>query len=72
MLWVRTKNIFKFNWGGVDCVKFFAKELIAEIEGMSSFTITILGRASVNNWQGRITPQFMIEDYEIIDNSTSF
>ena len=68
----RNKEHLKFKIGGVDCVKFFATDLINEIGEAGSFTITILGKANLNNWMGNITPQLMIEDYEVKANTFDF
>jgi hypothetical protein len=34
--------------------------------GMGCITINIVGRCERNVWNGRVSPQIMIEDYEII------
>lgn len=68
----RNKEHLKFKIGGVDCVKFFATDLINEIGDAGSFTITILGKANLNNWMGNISPQLMIEDYEVKANTFDF
>ena len=68
----KNREHLKINIAGVDCVKFFAKDLIDEIEGLSSFKITVLGKCNINNYLGNISPQLMIDDYEYVDNSMGF
>lgn len=68
----KTKEHVKFSLCGVDCVKFFAKDLIAEIEGSGSFTITALGKPNLNEWQGRVSPQIFLDDYEVRVNMFDF
>ena len=68
----KNKEHLKFKINGVDCVKFFAKELISEIEGVGAFTITLLGKANINNWMGHVSPQLMVDDYEVRVNTFDF
>ena len=68
----KNKEHLKMKIAGVDCVKFFATELMNEIVGVGSFRISVLGKCNINNWQGRTTPQFMIEDYEVHPNTYDF
>lgn len=68
----KNKEHLKFKINGVDCVKFFAKDLISEIEGVGSFTITLLGKANINNWMGSVSPQLMIDSCEVNVNTFDF
>ena len=68
----KNKEHLKFKINGVDCVKFFAKDLISEIEGVGSFTITLLGKANINNWMGNVSPQLMIDSCEVNVNTFDF
>lgn len=59
-------DTLKIESGGMSYLKFHAKDLIEEIKGQSgTFQIDIVGRANLNEWGGRITPQIFIDDYEI-------
>ena len=49
---------------GISFLKFKAADLIEEMKS-GSFTIDIVGRANLNEWGGRVTPQIFIDDYEI-------
>lgn len=56
----------KIEYNGMSYLKFHAKELIEEMkEQDGAFEIEIVGRANLNEWGGRITPQIFIDDYEI-------
>ena len=68
----KNKEHLKMKIAGVDCVKFFATDLMNQIAGVGSFRISILGKANINNWMGRTTPQFMIDDYEVHPNTYDF
>ena len=47
-------------------MKFHAKDLISELDNtMGSIELEVVGRANLNEWGGRITPQLFIDDYEI-------
>ena len=59
-------DTLKIESNGMVFLKFHAKDLIDEIkEQPGAFTIDIVGRANLNEWGGRITPQIFIDDYEI-------
>jgi hypothetical protein len=32
----------------------------------------VVGRANLNSWGGRVTPQIFIEDYEVKDGALGF
>jgi len=57
-------------------LKFNAGKLVEFINGSSANIIkfTVIGRAQINEWMGRKTPQIMIDemDYEAIELETLF
>ncbi len=66
----KTGNTIKFNYRGVDFIKFFTDE--EEYNKLTEFRSTnfeIIGKCSVNEWQGRITPQIIIEDYNYTESN---
>lgn len=67
------KDTIKITFNNTTFMKFKAKDLIEQLQNYSSgFIATIVGRPSVNSWNGTETPQILIEDIEInqIDNNT--
>lgn len=63
----------KFKIDGVECIKFRDDALQHEILNYpNGFAITLVGRANMNEWNGRFTPQIIVEDYELRDNSSDF
>lgn len=66
-----TVRIEKF---GVTYLKFHAKEMIEELAAVPSNTIKleIVGRANLNYFAGRTTPQIFITDYQIDDGTLGF
>lgn len=66
------KDTVKFEKFGVVYIKFFAKDLIAELENYDEIKMEVVGKANLNEWGGRVTPQIMIENYEIKDNEYGF
>ena len=59
-------DTLKIESNGMAFLKFHAKDLIDEIKELSgAFIMDIVGRANLNEWGGRITPQIFIDDYEI-------
>lgn len=70
----KNKNTVKFSYKGVTYIKFFANPLIEEIENWKEPTIniTIVGKTNLNEWMGHITPQVIIEDYELKKSKLAF
>ena len=66
------KDTLKFEKFGVTYIKFFAKDMIEEFNKYDSIKLEIVGKASVNEWMGRKTPQVLIENYEIKDDEWGF
>ena len=67
------KDTVKITFNNTTFMKFKAKELIEQLQNYpAGFIATIVGRPSVNSWNGIETPQILIEDIEInkIDNNT--
>ena len=67
------KDTVKITFNNTTFMKFKAKELIEQLQSYpGGFITTIVGRPSVNSWNGIETPQILIEDIEInkIDNNT--
>lgn len=60
---------------GVSLIKF--KSSVEEVEnlrrndGMTTY-INIVGRCEINKWNGNITPQLMIDDYEVVGYEYDF
>ena len=49
---------------------FKAKEIIEEIQGYGdTLKITCAGRANINKWGGRETPQIFVDEIEIKESS---
>lgn len=69
----QNKDTVKFTNNGVAFVKFKDPDLVNQIKAMKNgFSITVLGKASMNEWNGYFTPQLMLEDYKIKDTSYDF
>lgn len=66
-----TIRIEKF---GVTYLKFHAKEMIEQLAAVPSDSIKleIVGRANLNEFAGRITPQIFITDFQIDDGTLGF
>lgn len=64
----KTTTTIKLNFGELSCLKFFASEQEAnEFENISKTKIgLVVGELGVNEYNGVVTPQCIIKDYEII------
>ena len=68
----KNNDTLKFDINGVTYIKFFAKDMIEQIRGLDTISIEIIGKANINEFMGKITPQIMINDYEIKDGRLAF
>lgn len=46
--------------------------MIEELKKYNSIKLEIVGKANINEWMGRKTPQIMIENYEVKDDEWGF
>ena len=58
-----SKNTLRVNVGGVTYIKF--KTLEQEYQDLLGQTIDIVGEFSLNKWNGRTFPQFVIKEYDV-------
>ena len=65
-------STLKFEINGVTYIKFKDTQAVEEFSKHLTMNVTVLGKANLNNWLGEITPQILIEDYEIKDTSYDF
>ena len=66
------KDTVKFIVNGITYIKFKDETLLEKLTANETMKVTILGRANLNEWMGNITPQIIIENYEIIDTTYEF
>jgi single-stranded-DNA-specific exonuclease len=60
------KDTVRIDYCGMSYLKFKASDLIEEIQSHTGpFTLEVVGRANLNEWCGRYTPQLFIDDYDI-------
>lgn len=66
----KNADTLRFEKNGVTYIKFHASDTIEKIKKMSGpLKIEVVGKANLNEWMGRITPQIMIEDMEFKKDS---
>jgi single-stranded-DNA-specific exonuclease len=68
----KNKDTLKIERNGITYIKFHANDLIDELRLYPEAEIEIIGKPNLNEWCGNITPQIMIEAYEIKDSLYSF
>ncbi len=69
----QNKDTVKFELGSVAFVKFKDSDLVQKIKNLrNGFSLTVVGKANINAWNGNFTPQIMFEDYSIRDTSMDF
>lgn len=60
------KDTIRIDYNGISYMKFRAGDLIEELQNNSdSIEMEVVGRANLNEWGGRYTPQLFIDDYDI-------
>lgn len=66
------KDTIKIVKNGVSYMKFFATDMIEELEKLDEIKINLIGKANLNFYNGNCTPQIFIQNYEIINNKFGF
>lgn len=66
------KDTVKFTVNGITYIKFKDEKLLEKLTANDTMKVTVIGKANVNEWGGNITPQIIIENYEIIDTTYDF
>lgn len=65
----KNKDTVKIVKNGIAYMKFFAKNLIEELNQYENIKLELVGRANLNKWNGVTTPQIFIESYEIKEDN---
>ena len=61
----KNKDPIKIVKNGVAYMKFFAKDMIEELNELNGdLKMSVIGRAHMNEWMGTVTPQIFIDEYE--------
>lgn len=68
----KNKDTVKFEKFGITYIQFHAKQLIEDLSNLNDIKMEIVGKANINEWMGKITPQIFIEGYEVSDGTYSF
>lgn len=68
----KNNDTVKFMKNGITYIKFFAKDMIEELADLDDIKIEVIGKASVNCWMGKTSPQILIESYEIRNGEFEF
>lgn len=66
------KDTVKFTVNGITYIKFKDESLLEKLTKNITMTVTILGKANLNEYMGNKTPQIFIENYEIKDTTYEF
>lgn len=62
------RDSLKISSNGIDFVVFKCEQLIKDLQEKESGHITIIGRSSLNEWNGRTSVQIMVDDIELYQN----
>ena len=67
-------NTFKFNLlNGLSIIKFGGTEEQANLFTTTGYLeVNAICKCNANEWNGQVTPQLIMQDYEIIDSSKYF
>ena len=70
----KNNDTVKITVGNVSFIKFFAKDLIQQINnfGDRQLAVSIVGEPNLNEWNDNISPQIFIKDIEIEDFLAAF
>ena len=62
---IMKNNCMKFNYNGISYVIFKNEQAINDFTEYDKFYVTVYGKGNVNEWYGKLTPQFLINAYSI-------
>lgn len=65
----KNKDTVKIVKNGVAFMKFFAKDMIEQLNQYDCLKLEVVGKANLNEWNGMTTPQIFIESYEIKEDN---
>ncbi len=65
----KKKDTIQIIKNNITYIKFHAEKLISELEKNNEIKIEIIGKANLNKWNGNVTPQIFIDNYEIKESS---
>ena len=55
----------KITVNGVSIIKFKASEELYEQMCQENMVLTVVGKSAINEWNGTVTPQILVEDFEL-------
>ena len=64
----RNQDTIKIIKNGISYMKFFAKDMIEELNQYDEIKMEVVGKANLNYWNGTVTPQIFIENYQITED----
>ena len=64
----RNQDTIKIIKNGIAYMKFFAKDMIEEFNQYDEIKMEVVGKANLNYWNGTVTPQIFIEQYQITED----
>ena len=69
----QNQDTIKFTVNGLVYIKFHAKDFIEDLKNQKDYIVLdVVGRATINEFRGTITPQIQIEAYDIFSNIIDF
>jgi len=64
----KTEDMIKLMFNGVELVKFSGVSKLKDLkEDGKTVVMNVVGKTGMNSYRGNVTPQFVIEDMEIIE-----
>ena len=64
----RNQDTIKIIKNGIAYMKFFAKDMIEELNQYDEIKMEVVGKANLNYWNSTVTPQIFIEQYQITED----
>lgn len=65
-------DTIKFSYNGIEYIKFKDVNFIESFKNNTDYRLNVIGKASLNEWGGDVTPQIIIEDFEMRDINYEF
>jgi single-stranded-DNA-specific exonuclease len=61
----KNSDTVRISINGIDFIRFKDKKLAEVVKDSDMFEMVIIGRAQINEWMGKKTPQIVIDSYDI-------
>lgn len=64
----KNEDMIKMIFNGIEVIKFSGVDTLKDLKADGkTVVLNVVGKTGMNSWKGNLTPQFIIEDFEIVE-----